>query len=91
MFIILEPIDEAIMQKFGFNRTGPTDTVEMPEKEGDIEIQPGAVPISDPEKNTLNSFLDQDVMYQGKIGKLIRNLDGGFSVELSEDGKDLCC
>ena len=88
MFIILEPIDEAIMQKFGFNRTGPTDTVEMPEKEGDIEIQPGAVPISDPEKNTLNSFLDQDVMYQGKIGKLIRNLDGGFSVELSEDGKD---
>jgi len=89
MFIILEPIDDAIMQKFGFNRTGPTDTVEMPEiEDGESEIQPGAVPISDPEKNTLNSFLDQDVMYQGKIGKLIRNLDGGFSVELSEDGKD---
>jgi len=88
MFIILEPIDDATMQKFGFNRTGPTDTVEMPEKEGEeIEIKPGSVPVSDPEKSTLNDFLDQDVLYQGKLGRLVRNSDGGFSVEVEEDGK----
>lgn len=88
MFIILEPIDDAIMQKFGFNRTGPTDVVEMPgKKEGEVEIKPGSVPVSDPEKATLNDFINQDVVYQGKIGKLVVNLDGGFSVEVVEEGK----
>ena len=91
MFIILEPIDDATMQRFGFNRTGPTDTVELPEMgEGDkIEIKPGSVPISDPNKSTLNDFLNQDVVYQGKIGKLVTNVDGGFSVEITEDGKTI--
>ena len=88
MFIVLEPMDTAIMQKFGFERTGPTDTVEIPGKEeGEIEIKPGSVPVSDPEKNTLNDFINQDVLYQGKIGRLVVNLDGGFSVEVEEDGK----
>jgi len=88
MFIVLEPIDDAIMQKFGFNRTGPTDVVEMPGKEeGEVEIKPGSVPVSDPTKNTLNDFVNQDVIYQGKIGKLVINLDGGFSIETVEDGK----
>ena len=88
MFIILEPIDDATMQRFGFNRTGPTDTVEMPEtEEGEIEIKPGSIPISDPEKSTLNDFLNQDVIYQGKIGKLVTNSEGGFSVEVTDEGK----
>ena len=88
MFIILEPLDDATMQRFGFDRVAPEDTVELPEsEEGEVEIKPGSVPVSDPNKTTLNQFVNQDVIYQGKIGKLVTNLDGGFSVEVNEDGK----
>jgi hypothetical protein len=88
MFIVLEPIDEETMQRFGFERTPPSDTVELPQMgEEEAPIKAGSIPISDPEKTTLNDFVNQDVIYQGKIGKLVTNLDGGFSVEVNENGK----
>ena len=87
MFIILEPIDQETMQRFGFERTPPSDTVELPQMgEQEVPIRPGAIPVSDPEKTTLNDFLNQDVIYQGKIGKLVTNSDGGFSVEVNQNG-----
>ena len=87
MFIILEPIDQETMQRFGFERTPPSDTVELPQMgEQEVPIRPGAIPISDPEKTTLNDFLNQDVIYQGKLGKLVTNSDGGFSVEVNQNG-----
>jgi hypothetical protein len=87
MFIILEPIGEETMQRFGFERTPPSDTVELPQMgEQEVPIRPGAIPVSDPEKTTLNDFLNQDVIYQGKIGKLVNNSDGGFSVEVNQNG-----
>jgi hypothetical protein len=55
--------------------------------EEEAPIKAGSIPISDPEKTTLNDFVNQDVIYQGKIGKLVTNLDGGFSVEVNENGK----
>ena len=87
MFIILEPLDDAIMQKFGFERTGPSEIEALPEIESEEEQVPeDAIVISNPAKQTLNEFLNQTVMYQGKIGTLINNLDGGFSIEIDEDG-----
>ena len=87
MFIILEPLDDATMQRFGFERTGPAEIEALPEIESEEEQVPeDAIVISDPAKQTLNQFLNQTVMYQGKIGTLINNLDGGFSIEIDEDG-----
>jgi len=87
MFIILEPLDDATMEKFGFQRTGPETIEALPEAESEEEQVPeDAIQVSDPKKQTLNEFLNQKVMYQGKIGTLITNLDGGFSVEIEEDG-----
>jgi hypothetical protein len=87
MFIILEPLDDATMEKFGFQRTGPETIEALPEAESEEEQVPeDAIQVSDPKKQTLNEFLNQKVMYQGKIGTLVTNLDGGFSVEIEEDG-----
>jgi len=75
------------MEKFGFQRTGPETIEALPEAESEEEQVPeDAIQVSDPKKQTLNEFLNQKVMYQGKIGTLVTNLDGGFSVEIEEDG-----
>jgi hypothetical protein len=86
MFIILEPIDEGTMARFGFNKVKPDVTTTTPTEPGSV-IPAGSVPVSDPEKSTLNDFLNQQVMYMGYVGTLITNSDGGFSVELDRDGK----
>jgi hypothetical protein len=87
MFIVLEPLPEETMKFYGFERVAPTEEVVTVTEPEEVPIPAGSIPVSEPEKNTLNDFLDQDVIYQGKIGKLVTNIDGGFSVEVKEDGK----
>lgn len=87
MFIVLEPLPEETMKLYGFERVAPTEEVVTVTEPEEVPIPAGSIPVSEPEKNTLNDFLDQDVIYQGKIGKLVTNIDGGFSVEVKEDGK----
>jgi len=84
MFIILEPLDEAVMNKHGFQRIKPDDSVLLP-TEIEETAPEGSLPVTAPAKNTLNELLNQPVMYKGKPGILVMNIDGGFSVELEDD------
>ena len=87
MFIILEPLDDATMQKYGFQRLAPEEIeslIPTPSEEEEI-VPEDAIQVSDPKKQTLNQFLNQKVIYQGKVGTLVNNLDGGFSLEIEED------
>lgn len=81
MFIILEPLSQDVLSKFGFNQTAPDLTVQEEEK----EEEPTTI---NPEKNTLNDYLDQFVMYQGNKVKLIKNSESGFSIQKYDSGGD---